>query len=264
MKSFSFLLLFSFLFTGSFSSSAQKRDTITITSKNLDHKAVKFGEVSYLVFNKKSIDAPATGLYISNISVAPIKINNQTAIAISQKWDARDTVAHTAYTVLSSVDFSTLLHETWWIRLPYKSKFDFVSKQVSCKGAISDSTSAKIKEAFNESFEHYNLNWHSDLFIFTLLPYRANTSFKINFYDPGFGKPQDVIYNVTGSEKLKTYTGIIDCWVMELNKGADYQKFWIDKKEKVVIKEEDFFSGKYRYKIKLDVAPGKSIQSEIF
>jgi hypothetical protein len=234
---------------------AQKRDTVTIIGSNINYSAVKYGEVSYLVYNKKTKESPATGFYVANMTVAPIRYNGQPAIAITQKWDARDTIAHTAYTVLKLSDLSTLLHETSWMRLPYSSKFDFVARKVSFDGTISDSSSAKIEEAFNESFEQYNLNWHSDLFIFTTLPFKENRSFKINFYDPGFGKPQEVLYDITGSELLSTYSGSkIYCWVMECkHAGKDYQRFWIDKKNKVVLKEEDIFNGRYRYKIKLEV-----------
>ena len=235
---------------------AEKRDTVTLTGTNVNHSGVKYGEVSYLVYNKKTKESPAAGFYVASIIVAATTYNEQPAIAITQKWEARDTIAHTAYTVLKSSDLSTLLHETWWMRLPYSTKFDFAARKVSFDGTISDSSSAKIEEAFNESFEQYNLNWHSDLFIFTTLPFKENRSFKINFYDPGFGKPQEVVYDITGSERLSTYSGNkVDCWVMEYkHPGKDYQRFWIDKKNKVVVKEEDLFNSRYRYKIKLEVA----------
>ena len=69
---------------------AQKRDTVTITGSNINYSAVKYGEVSYLVYNKKTKESPATGFYVANMTVAPITYNGQPAIAITQKWDARD------------------------------------------------------------------------------------------------------------------------------------------------------------------------------
>ena len=33
---------------------AQKRDTVTIIGSNINYSAVKYGEVSYLVYNKKT------------------------------------------------------------------------------------------------------------------------------------------------------------------------------------------------------------------
>lgn len=256
MKYLVLLFLPSAFFISTQHAISQKRDTITITASNINHNAVKYGEVSYLAYNKKTKESAATSFYVANMIVAPIMYKGQPAIAITQKWDARDTIAHTAYTVLQSSDLSTLFHETSWMRLPYSTKFDFAARKVSFDGTISDSSRRKIEEAFNESFEQYNLNWHSDLFIFTALPFKENCSFKINFYDPGFGKPQEVVYDITGSELLPTFSGKkIDCWVMECKyAGNDYQRFWIDKKNKVVVKEEDLFNSRYRYKIKLEVA----------
>lgn len=236
-------------------SSAQQRDTVEITGNKINHAAIKYGNASYLVFNKKTKESAATGFYVANMNIAPVNYDNQPAIAIRQRWEARDTFAHTATTILKAGDLSTLLHETHWMRLPYSTTYDFVARKVSFDGTISDSTKAKLYNEFSESFGDYNLNWHSDLFIFTVLPYKANRSFKINFYDPGFGKPKEVVYDVTGSEKLDTYAGKVDCWVMEYkHPGKDYQRFWIDKQNKEVVKEEDFFNNQYRYKIKLEVA----------
>jgi uncharacterized protein len=43
------------------------------------------------------------------------------------------------------------------------------------------------------------------------------------------------------------------CWVMEERSGdekKEYQRFWISQETKDVVKEEDFFNGGYRYKLK--------------
>lgn len=254
MKSFAFLLITAAIQfpTGS---NAQRRDTINLSASNIIHKPIYSGDLSYLVYNKKTRDAPATGLYIANVHIDRITYENQPAIAISQKWEARDTIAHTAYTVLKQSDLSTLLHRTQWMRLPYSTSFDFTAHKVTFQGSVPDSTRDKINDEFNGSFNAYNLNWHSDLFIFSRLPYKENRSFRINFYDPGFGNPREVIYDVTGSEKIATYTDNIDCWVLVLKHGdKDYQKFWVEKKHNIIVKEEDFFAGKYRFKIKLEVS----------
>ncbi len=79
-----------------------------------------------------------------------------------------------------------------------------------------------MEEGFRESFKKYNLNWHSDLIVFTLLPYKENRVFKINFYDPGFGKPQEVFYSVVGTDVLTSSSGKkVKCWVMEERSGAE-------------------------------------------
>lgn len=236
---------------------AQKQDTVTISASNLRYDHIKYGIASYLVYNKKTKDSPAEGIYMVNINVAPVKYKQQPAIEISQQWDGKDTIIHRAYTILNKTDLSTRLHLTSWKGLTYTTTFDFDARKVSFEGTVADTNKLKIVSAFDESFASYNLNWHSDLFIFTRLPYKTNRCFRINFFDPGFGKPSEEIYSVTGSEVLLTTAGKkIRCWVME-RKGktaGSYQKFWVDKKTRLVLKEEDLFNNRYRFKLKLEVA----------
>ena len=104
------------------------------------------------------------------------------------------------------------------------------------------------KAAMDERF----INWHCDLHFFGILPFKEGAVFKLNLYDPGFGVPKYETYAVKASEKIEGY----DCWVLEytLPKGMGYQRFWISKADRVVIKEEDSFRGTYRYKLKTKVA----------
>jgi hypothetical protein len=235
---------------------AQVRDTVMITAANLSYSGIKYGQAAYLVYNKKSKDSPAEGVYMVNINVALIEYKKQPAIEITQRWDGRDTIIHRAHTILNKADFSTRFHQISWKSLTYATTFDFDSRNVSFEGSIADSTKQKIVAAFDESFQNYNLNWHSDLFVFTRFPYKANRTFKIVFYDPGSGRPSEEIYSVIGSDVLHTNRGEkINCWIMERKGKAEgsYQKFWIDKKSKLVYKEEDLFNNRYRFKLKLAV-----------
>jgi len=236
---------------------AQKKDTVVITADNLRKTEIEYGRLTYIVYNKKTKDSPADGIYLVKINIEPTLYNNKNAVSIAQEWDRGDTVIHSAQTVLNKAGFSTLLHETYWKRQNYTTKFDFETREVSFKGVVADSIKSKVIQDFNESFDHYNLNWHSDLIIFTLLPYKENRVFKINFYDPGFGKASEEIYSVTGSDMLKGPSGKkIDCWILEIKIPSinGYQKFWVDKKSNEVLKEEDFYNNMYRYKLKLEVS----------
>jgi len=234
-----------------------KGDTIVIKPEDLVMKNLRTGNSAYLVFRKKTKQSPSESITLVKIKVESKTHNNKPAFAITQQWDSDGNIAHTAYTVLDAKDFSTLLHDTYWKRLGYSQKFDFEARKVYFDGNVPDADKAKTEQDFNESFNNYNLNWHSDLIIFTLLPYKENRIFKINFFDPGFGKAQEAIYTVTGSDFLTNSAGKkIDCWVIEHKPASvnGYQKFWISKKTKEVLKEEDLFNGIYRYKLKLEVA----------
>lgn len=230
---------------------AQKGDTVSIGPTDLRLTNLNYGNHAYLVYSKKSKAHPA-----EKATLVKINVERQNAtVKITQQWDL-DTIVHKAETILDSKNFSTLSHNTYWKRLGYTAKFDFVNKRVSFEGKIADSLKAKAAKEMNDSFSKYNLNWHSDLVIFPLLPLKENRVFKINFYDPGFGNPMEVFYKVEGSEQLSSPAGKIDCWVLVIRHTKPQkaiQKFWISKKTNELLKEEDEFGGRYRYKLKLAV-----------
>lgn len=252
------VLILAALFAAASSAFAQtKGDTIVVEAKDLIAKNLPSGNLAYIVYRKKTKQSPSENIVLVRIKVEPKPYNNKPSVAITQQWESDGNIVHTAYTVLDAKDFSTLLHDTYWKRLGYSAKFDFVSKKVSFDGNASDKTKQQSEQDFNESFNKYNLNWHSDLIIFALLPYKENRTFKINFYDPGFGKAEEALYSVTGSDALTNSSGEkVECWVLEhkLTTGDDYQKFWISKRKREVLKEEDSFNGMYRFKLKLDVS----------
>lgn len=235
---------------------AQRGDTISVGPENLRLDNLNYGNHAYAVYFKKTKQSPTERLTLVKIKIERQVQNGNSEIVVTQQWD-KDTVVHAAVTRFDSKNLSTRAHDTYWKRLGYTSKFDFVNRRVSFEGKVADSLKAKATKEFNESFSNYNLNWHSDLVIFPLLPFKENRVFKINFYDPGFGKPTETFYRVDGSEQLSSSFGKIDCWVLVIRHTkpvASSQKFWISKKSNEVLKEEDEFGGQYRYKLKLAVA----------
>jgi hypothetical protein len=253
------IVLSSICLLATISSMAQKKDTITIAPNRLILKNLKIGKSTYIVFNKKTKSSPSEKITMVRIDVEEKRVNEKPVIAISQQWDL-DTIVHSAYTVLNATDLSTLEHNYYWKRLGYSTKFNFETKNISYEGIVKDSIKTIALKDFNESFSKYNLNWHSDLVIFTLLPFKENRTFKINFYDPGFGKAKEVFYTVIGSELLTNSSdGKVKCWVMEHKptSGVGYQRFWISQKTNEVLKEEDSFNGKLRYKLKVFITEDK-------
>jgi hypothetical protein len=254
------ILIFSLLLSLTVSSIAKTIDTIHIKPADLDLKALQTGKYNYIIFNKQTKESPAQRITLVKINVEPQLYHNKSAFIVTQEWD-RDTIWHAAYTVFDAKDFSTILHDTYWKSLGYSIKFDFENKTVDFKNhskEAPDSIKSGIIKDFNQSFEKYNLNWHADLLIYQLLPYKDKRTFVINYYDPGFGKAEDVMYTVTGSDFITDHDGKkIDCWVLNYTDAVDlkvYERFWIAKKTKEVLKEEDFSGRGYRYKIKLGIS----------
>jgi hypothetical protein len=238
-----------------------KGDTLRVQPSDLDIKGLQTGNYSYLIVRQKAKDSPATSMILAKMSVERISYHGRPAIAVRQQWD-RDSVVHRAYSVFDAGTFSTLLHDTYWRALGYSMVFDFEAKTFDSKAvlrAIPDSVKKSCGDELAGSSGAYNLNWHDDLVIYSMLPYKEGRTFLINYYDPGFGKPVEVPYTVTGSDWLVSRGGEkTECWTLEHADENGVEKFWISKRTKEVLKEEDHGANwGYRYKYKLGVAGGE-------
>jgi hypothetical protein len=236
--------------------SAQKGDTLRLRPEDLHIKDLQTGDYSYLILRQKAPDSPATSMILAKMNVQRQTWHNKPAIIVRQEWD-RDSIVHTAYTVFDAQDFSTLLHDTYWRALGYAMVFDFETRKFDARSvirAIPDSIRGSCEKEFAASFGKYNLNWHDDLVIYSMLPYKENRTFLINYYDPGFGAPEEVPYTVTGSEPLTDRGGErIDCWILQHEDVNGTERFWISKKTREVLKEEDHVRTGYRFKYKVGV-----------
>jgi hypothetical protein len=237
-----------------------KGDTLRVQASDLDVKGLQTGHYSYLIVRQKAKDSPAMSMILAKMSVERGTWHGKPSIEVRQQWD-KDSVVHRAYSVFDGRTFATLLHDTYWARQGYSMVFDFDARVFDSKAvlrAIPDSVRAKCEEEMKGSYGAYNLNWHDDLVIYSMLPYKEGRTFVINYYDPGFGKPVEVPYSVTGSDWLVGRGGDkIECWILEHTDENGTEKFWVAKKNKEVLKEEDN-GGKfgYRYKYKLGVDGG--------
>jgi hypothetical protein len=235
-------------------------DTLRVQASDLAIRDLQTGDYSYLIVRRKAKDSPAMSMILAKMSVERISYHGRPAIAVRQQWD-RDSVVHRAYSVFDAGTFSTLLHDTYWRALGYSMVFDFDARTFDSKPvlrAITDSARRSCSAELAASFGSYNLNWHDDLVIYSLLPYKEGRTFLINYYDPGFGKPVEVPYTVTGSDWLVSRGGErIECWTLEHGDENGVEKYWISKKTREVLEEEDRGArGEYRYKYKLGVEGG--------
>lgn len=249
------LFLYALLLMGTVETFAQKIDTIVVDTKNLQIKNLSFGNFTYIIYSKKGIDQP-----IQNQTVVKVNVSKQThegkdAIAINQVWYEKDTVSHNASTLLNPSDLSTIKQNHWWKRTGQTMDMDFGKKNANIEGKATQVQKDKIIKDFNATVEGgYFLNWHCDIQLFPLLPFKDNAVFKVKVHDPGFRPTSQEVYTVIKSEILKGLGGEnIDCWVMEypVPKGMNgFQRFWISKKTREFIKEEDKIGEFYRIKLR--------------
>jgi hypothetical protein len=238
---------------------AQKKDTVVITPNHLEIKRIQPGTQRWLVYFKMGKDSSRTSFSIWTRTIDFIQYKGKESIRIRQEWENNDTIYHIATSICDRKSFAPYFHETW-NRGNRTTLFDFVENRAmingkSIAGLSSDSTRQKQFQAFEQSLSQYKLNWHLDLETFSLLPYRNQVTFAINFYEPGYTAPQLVYYTVSGSKQLTGYDGqTIDCWLLEHedhDRMKNVEKFYISKKTGEVLQLEQAFGSRFRYKIKL-------------
>lgn len=235
---------------------SQKKDTIKITPDLVNTKVLIPGTHRWVVYFKVGVDSPRTMFNIWTRSIDNTNHKGKEAIRVTQVWEDKDSVFHTTRSILDAKDFRSLYHQSWW-KQRGSSEFDFQTGEMSLNQkkitAADTSTPAKrIRQAFDAAQNEYTLNWHLDLEVFPLLPYREGVTFLINYYDPGSAPPKWVPYTVTGSSQVSSLDGLmVDCWLLEHEDKNNKEVFYISKKTKEVLKLEQQFGSRFRYKIKL-------------
>lgn len=240
---------------------AQKSDTIRIDASKVRPDVLKPGIHQYLVYFKNGKDSSRTNFQLWTREIQHTSFEGRQAIRINQVWEDNKTIVHKVNSICDAKDFAPIYHESWWNgRGNYT--FDFTKKTMAFNDKpITESDTAKrakaMYKAYQAALNQYVLNWHLDLEAFPILPYRDGATFMINFYDPGFPAPSLQAYTVTGRAKLTSYNGQdVDCWLLShVTKGSS-ETFWVSKKSKEVLKLEQQFGNRYRFKVKTGfVAP---------
>ncbi len=238
----------------------QHSDTIIINQNNVNTNVLKDGKSVYLVYFKMKKDSIRTMTQFWTRTIAREPYNGIDAITVSQSWEDKDSIVHTTKSVCDSKTFAPIYQYSWWKRAGKisTSSFDFVNKQaIVDEKPLTETDTAKSRKAAWQSFlkanNQYTLNWHLDLEVFPILPYKKGRVFSVPFYDPGFSAPKQVIYTVSGEDLLLSHDNQkIDCWLLMHTDKGNKEVFWISKKTKEVLKLEQQINGTmYRYKIKL-------------
>ncbi|MBS1738036.1 MAG: hypothetical protein JSS98_15740 [Bacteroidetes bacterium] len=237
---------------------AQKTETTSVTAKTIRMSQLKLGKARYLVYIVRGENAPASEVEIWNIDVKKEKLHNKEVISVSQKWDFKDTVVHTAKSISSAIDFKPVYHESWW-QTRGAQRFDVEPKKVWINNKeITDTNSGKrernVYSSFVSSDGKYYLNWHLDLEVFSMLPLRKNTTFLIPFYEFGYDTPRNISYTTIGEDVLVYDGKRIKCWLLYHEEKGNKETFWISKKTNEVLKLKQLINENlYRYKIKLPI-----------
>ena len=268
MKILSSTMFLTIIILSSYKGVAQKKDTIQISSININTKVLREGTHRYLVYFKMAKDSVRTQTQFWTRTIKRTDYNGTPAIKITQEWEDKDSIMHIVKSISDAKTMQPLYHKTWWkvqtsrtatVKTVNVTTIDFLNKTVDYNGkSLSDADTAKqavaIWAGYKSSLNKYFLNWHLDLETFPILPYKNGVTFVIPFYDPGTASNfKKVLYTVTGSAELIGYNDQkIECWLLTHEDKGNKEVFWISKKTKEVLKLEQELNGRfYRYKIKL-------------
>lgn len=261
------LILFSFLFANALVK-AQHSDTLQISAANINPAAIREGTNRYLVYFKMKKDSVRTETQFWTRTTKKTNHKGKAALEISQQWEDKDSIMHLVKTITDAKTMQTLFHQTWWkVRTSRNSNtkkvnaatLDFTENTLTYNGKLlSDTTSGKQEQLIWKGYQSakgkFFLNWHTDLEVFPMLPYKKGLTFLIPFYDPATASNyQKVAYKVTGSAELIGFDDQkIACWLLEHETKGNKEIFWVSKKTNEVLKLEQELNGSmYRYKIKL-------------
>lgn len=241
----------------SLQAAAQKPDTLVVKPGSVKTNFLKPGVHRYLVYFKKGKDSSRVNYQMWTREIKKVDYHGKPALSVTQEWEDNTSIVHKVNSISDIKTFAPLYHETWW-KGRGSGRFDFNENKAYLNDALlTEADTMKARKAVYDAFqaarkEEYVLNWHLDLEVFPILPYQANRTFLINFYDPGFGAPKQQEYTVTGSGTLEGFDNQkVDCWILQHKSAGNNELFWISKKTQEVLKLEQEFRGQFRYKIKL-------------
>lgn len=233
-----------------------QQDTVKISSDMINTKVLKNGTHRYLVYFKLGKDSSRINYQLWSRTIDHLDYQGRKAISVTQEWEDNTKIVHKVYSVCDEKTFAPLYQKSEWIgRL--NSTFNFLTKEGYVNDTLLTSadtarTKKQAYDGFQKAMNEYVLNWHLDLEVFPILPYKQGRTFLVNFYDPGFSSPAFQAYTVSGSATLTGYDNQeIECWLLTHTSRNNTETFWISKKTREVLKLEQVFGGRFRYKIKL-------------
>jgi hypothetical protein len=226
-------------------------DTINTANHKLNTRIMKEGKSSYAVYFEDSL-----GNRISSADIWDRTIHfstNAEGKSIYQfewNWYKKDTlIAH----VVAAGDRTTLeplTHKAEYVRRPSLS-FAFANNMVSVPA---DAQRTAADSAFKVLLAPPAFEFPMDLEIFPLLPFKkTGQQFAIAFYEPGTKKSDYYKLTVTGKDNLLLPGGPkVPCWVLRIDYApGSYASFWITDQSREVVKMQEYYKGRYRYKVRL-------------
>lgn len=232
-----------------------------VTAGDMHIDRLQAGTATYLVYMHGGPGSAISRTVLATSTVARERVDGVDAWVIEQDWVGDTGQVHSARTVHAASDLATLAQTSTWIRpnAGFTTTIAPGNGTGTIEGDVPPERRAAMEAGFATMDDGWWLNWHSDLALLPLLPYERGGTLRVRLFDVGMPAPMDVDYTVVAERTLRSGDGdtSYDCWVVETDSGSpgtgNFQRFWIDKARRIVVKEEDVFNGQYRSKVLLGV-----------
>ena len=240
---------------------AHAAEQVTVVTPAMLHvQALKPGTRTYLVYSHRKPEEGVRSAYLATSELRRETVDGRDAWVISQSWSGDAGITHTGRSVHDARDLSLLRQTLHWNRKD--GSITTTVEPATGKGTLTGEIPAERRARFEAGFarmrEGWWFNWHSDLALLPLLPYEKGGTLRLRLFDVGMEAPMEVDYKVVGERTLTGGNGErYTTWLVETDSGSpgsgNFQRFWIDKARRVVVKEEDVFNGAHRSKYLLSV-----------
>jgi hypothetical protein len=244
------LVLFTF-FILFFGPSKAQVDTINPRTLKLNAGALKEGTATYAVYFTDSI-----GNRMSSADIWDRTVSISTAADGKQHynfewtWWRKDTLQSTVWATGELASLAPLTHKANYLK---SGKFSYVFNGEQVTVPEADRRTAK-DSAFNVVMDPIAFEFPMDLELFPLLPFKkTGQRFAMAFYEPGSARSNYYPLTVTAKESLALPGGqSVNCWVLKIDYGrGSSASFWITDKTREVVKMQESFRGRSRYKVRL-------------
>ena len=249
-----------FATTATMAAAAEAGPVVPVTAANMHLDRLQPATLTYLVYFHGAPDTGIKRAMLATSTVTRERVDGADAWVIAQHWEDDTGVVHDARTVHAADDIATLSQVSTWNRPSGSITTTVVPPEGrgSIEGDIPPEARERMQAGFAGMDDGWWFNWHSDLVLLPLLPYELGGTLRVHLFDVGMPAPLDVDYTVLGERILRGGDGSAHaCWLVETESGrpggGNYQRFWIDKARRIVVKEEDVFNGQYRSKVLLGV-----------
>jgi hypothetical protein len=226
-------------------------DTVNTTTHILKTSLLKEGKSSYAVYFEDSLGNRITSADIWDRTIHfSTNADGMSIYNFEWNWYRKDTmIAH----VVATGERTTLrpfTHKAEYSRRAPLS-FAFANNIVTVSP---DARHTAADSAFRVQLDPPAFEFPMDLEIFPLLPFKkTGQQFAIAFYEPGTKKSDYYKLTVTGIDKLLLPGGPqVPCWLLRIDYApGSYATFWITDQTREVVKMQEYYKGRYRYKVKL-------------